>query len=364
VQVGGAGTSGLLQALPDSVSQVLPPPDPTILIHGTGFIYRNQAYQPLDLSAPTGTFRTGRATWVYVYQADTLWRYASTPARTAYAILSEARIAVSDVRSLDPGAADLRSNDLGADPNIQADSVDGATYSREGPASIAIAGGRGPEVYQAPALDLPDLPVQAIVRSWSQAGVDGTHPYGGPAEYRFDYNVLVTSPGPGRLAIDGIPIAAPATVYVGGRVSMSGGTLTLPQGIHFFVAGDLDANTSIQQETTSPETGGAAFGPPAAGNQFFVGGNVRSNGISGQGIHLLIGGAYTDYGISTRTGLLYVRGGPVTTIGQQDLVGLIVARNGGVVGPSLDLTFDPSVGEALDWLGLDFAARLLGPRGR
>ena len=74
----------------------------------------------------------------------------------------------------------------------------------------------------------------------------------------------------------------------------------------------------------------------------------------------MVGGDYTANGVSTRTGLLYLRGGSVTTNGQQDLVGLIVARNGAVEGSSLDLTFDPSVSDALDWLGLSFPARVHG----
>ncbi len=75
-QVRVPGSSGVLQALTDSASPVLPPPNPGTLLYGCGYNYRDQGYQTLDLTSPATTFRSGRATWVYVYQTDTAIRYS------------------------------------------------------------------------------------------------------------------------------------------------------------------------------------------------------------------------------------------------------------------------------------------------
>ncbi len=75
VRVSASG-SGVLQPLMDSVGQAVPPPNPGVLLYGSGFTYGNGGYQPTDLSVPTSTFQVSKAIWVYAHQADTLLHYA------------------------------------------------------------------------------------------------------------------------------------------------------------------------------------------------------------------------------------------------------------------------------------------------
>ena len=89
VQVPG----GSLQPLPASVSTLVPPPGPEVLLFGSAFPYGGQAYQVLDLSVPSGLFQPGRACWVYAWQAGTLLRHAPPAApRVRTTLLPEASV--------------------------------------------------------------------------------------------------------------------------------------------------------------------------------------------------------------------------------------------------------------------------------
>ena len=81
VQVRAPGAGSSLQPLAASVSSLLPPPGPEVLLFASGYTFSGQAYQVLDFSSPSGSFAVGRATWVYVHQDGTLLRFAppSTP---------------------------------------------------------------------------------------------------------------------------------------------------------------------------------------------------------------------------------------------------------------------------------------------
>lgn len=277
--------------------------------------------------------------------------------RFPYAIASDGEINVSDITSVIPGEGNVRSNMVGGSPNIEADSVDGMSFSRDGSGSIDISGNSGPEILDSPPIGLPNVPIADIVASQSTAGVAGAHPFGGPAAHQ------ITGSGPfditndgGVLVINGTRLEPmPTAVYIPGDVVVTGG-LDLPQGVHFFVRGNFRVNGGggIDQSGTAPS--------PAAGNPFppdsnfiFCTGAMRFNGAEGQNINLFAGTGIDQNGSSEYNGIMYVQNGPVTMSGTQDITGSIIARGGvtsDVDGQNADIKFDPSVFDRLDFLNL------------
>ncbi len=86
--VEGSGSASP-QPLTGSVSPVVPPPDPSVLLFSFGFEYRGQAYQSVDLSVPTDAFQVGQAVWVYVHQDGTAMYYPPGTPGTGYTVTSE-----------------------------------------------------------------------------------------------------------------------------------------------------------------------------------------------------------------------------------------------------------------------------------
>ncbi len=71
------------QTLPESVSQALPSPEgQSSMAYACGYLYEGQDYHPVDLSVGTGTFKVGRAMWVYVFRDGEVSMRFATPAPT------------------------------------------------------------------------------------------------------------------------------------------------------------------------------------------------------------------------------------------------------------------------------------------
>jgi hypothetical protein len=136
---------------------------------------------------------------------------AVTTNRFPYAVASDGVIDLSDVSSVIPGQGHLLSNNVGGNPNIQAGLVDGMSFSRDGVGSIRVSANSGPTNFNQPPVDLPDLPIQDMIASWSTAGIAGAHPYGGAADYQFSGDVTASTKKNGKLTVDGVEITAPAT---------------------------------------------------------------------------------------------------------------------------------------------------------
>lgn len=281
-----------------------------------------------------------------------------------YAIASDGTIEISDVRSLVPGHGNVRSNSTSgttSKPNIEGDSVDGMSFSRNGPGTIDISGSSGPQFFNEPPLGLPNIPIAEVVASQSTAGLSGSHPYGGPA------TLQVPGPGPhdvlnqadGSLEIGGVRIAPlPASVYVEGSVRQTGGgSVVIPQGIQLFVHGDLVSNGSLNQGTTPAPGGTSTAGLPTDQDYLFVTGDMTFNGAEGPSLNLLVGGNIRQNGTSNFTGLVYTQQGSVLFNGGGTLTGSVIARagvssTGNMDASNLDIVFDPRIFDRVRFLGM------------
>lgn len=259
-------------------------------------------------------------------------------------------VSVGSVTSTLPQQASLRSNALGGSPNVSAASVDGTSYSRDGSGSIAIPGPHGPEVVGAPEQPLPDVPVQDIVASWNPAAP--THPYGGPAGHVFTEALHEVTFVPLGVQVTGKPdpIQPPATVYFAGNLRITGAQ-DCRQGIHLFVAGDLEIVGKLTQDDGPPPSVGPD-GLPPTGNQVYVAGNMSSSSLEAHDMILMAGGSLETGANSHLRGVLYARGGGLVSGAHTSLAGLLLAPGGDVAAQGADLQFDPSVVDALDWLGI------------
>jgi len=316
---------------------------------------------------------------------------AVTTNRFPYAVASDGVIDVDDVSSVIPGQGHLLSNEVGGNPNIEAGLVDGMSFSRDGVGSIQISANSGPTNFNQPPVELPDLPVQDMIASWSTAGIAGAHPYGGAADYQFSSDVTASTKKNGKLTVDGVEITAPATIYVNGDLRVNGG-MDLLKGIHFFCTGDFTVNGALDQITMfepfpvalfhgrrsmptptpspSPEPSPGPFpGPAISPNSNFIlsGGQVKFNGGSSQSIHILCVDGIRQNGSSTMKGLFYVRSGNFDVNGSSQLTGVVITRSGSVTvdadveAKNTDVTYDPSVLSGLSALstGIQGRARTL-----
>lgn len=315
---------------------------------------------------------------------------AVTTNRFPYAVASDGVIDLSDVSSVIPGQGHLLSNNVGGNPNIQAGLVDGMSFSRDGVGSIQVSANSGPTNFNQPPVELPDLPIQDMIASWSTAGFSGAHPYGGAADYQFSGNVTASTKKNGGLTVDGVKITAPATIYVQGDLRVNGG-MDLLKGIHFFCTGDFTVNGALDQVTLaepfpvalfhgrrsmvsrkwvsptptpspspspspapspSPSPGPGPFPGPAISpdsNFILSGGQITFNGGSSQSIHILCVDGIRQNGSSTMKGLFYVRNGDFDVNGKSQLTGVVITRSGSVTvdgnveAKNTDVTYDPSV---------------------
>lgn len=312
--------------------------------------------------------------------------------RYPYAIASDGTIDIADVSSVFPGQGHVRSNFSGGSPNIAADLVDGMTFSVDGTGSIQVDNGSGPQMFNEPPVALPDVPIQGILASWSAAGLGGSHPYGGPAQWQYSSNVVATTDSSGNLDIGGDHITAPATIYVDGDFRINGGA-QVARGIHVFCTGDFVVNGSLQQLSLDhvrrvlasrgngngngngnggspspsvspsptpapspsptalpPSGGGPAVGPNT--NFIIAGDEIRFNGGSGQSLNLLAMNGIRQNGASVLRGFFYVRNGDFELNGSHSVTGVVITRSGAVQGDveagNANVTYDPAV---LDTLG-------------
>lgn len=303
--------------------------------------------------------------------------------RYPYAIASDGTIEIADVDSVIPGHGHVRSNFSGGSPNVEADVVDGMTFSRDGPGSIQVSAGSGPEVYDEPPIGLPDLPILDILASWSAAGLGGSHPYGGPAAWQYAGDVTASTDGSGNLDIGSDHIVPPATIYVDGDFRVDGGA-SIARGIHVFCTGDFRVNGALNQvglapgvlaagerrrlsrgpggspspaasPAASPSVAPSPGAGPAVGpetNFIVAGDDILFNGGSAQEIHLIAMGGIRQNGASTMRGFFYVRNGDFDLNGSHSVSGVVITRSGSVQGDveagNADVTYDPAV---LDSLG-------------
>lgn len=307
---------------------------------------------------------------------------AVTTNRFPYAVASDGKIEVDDVSSVIPGQGHLLSNKVGGNPNIKAGLVDGMSFSRDGVGSIQVSANSGPTNFNQPPVELPDLPIQDMIASWSTAGISGAHPYGGAADYQFSGSVTASTKKNGELTVDGVAITAPATIYVNGDVRVNGG-MDLLKGIHFFCTGDFEVNGALDQITMfepfpvalfhgrrslssrkwvsptptpspspSPSPSPGPFpGPAISPNSNFIlsGGQITFNGGSSQSMHLLSVTGIRQNGASTMKGIFYVRNGDFDVNGNSQLTGVVITRSGSVTvdgnveAKNTDVTYDPSV---------------------
>ncbi len=324
--------------------------------------------------------------------------------RYPYAIASDGVIEVSDVSSEIPGQGHLLSNKRGGNPNIDADLVDGMTFSRDGAGSIRVDSGSGPQNFDQPPVELPNLPLPEIIASWSTSGVVGAnpHPYGGPARYQYDRDVTASVSRDGEVTINGVDIEVPATVFVDGNFTINGSSL-YPKGLHVFCTGNFRVNGSLNQitmldqvlamdhtrrslasrkktntptpspspepepsptaspvpepsPTASPMPGPSPTASPMPGpslsqdtNFIVAGGSIRFNGGSFQSINLLSVDGILQNGSSVMHGIFYARNGDVRLNGNSDISGVVITRSGTVSvdgevdAGGTDVTYDPSV---------------------
>lgn len=268
-----------------------------------------------------------------------------------YAIASDGTIDISDVRSVAPGQGNVRSNNntgSTARPNIEADSVDGMTFSRNGPGTIDIDGAAGPELFNQPYVGLPNVNIASVV---AQQGADPGSIKIGPAGAPFDMENK-----PDGLYIGGRKIhPLPAVVYVDGGIRTSG-SVRLPQGLQLFVRGDVTINGSLDQETTPAPGGSSSAGLPSDKSFLFVTGDLTFNGATGPSLNLLTGGNIRQNGTSNFSGLVYAQDGTVLFNGGGTLTGSIIARagvsnDGRTDADNLDVVFNPRVFDGVRWLG-------------
>jgi len=315
--------------------------------------------------------------------------------RFPYAIASDGVVEVDDVSSLIPGQGHVLSNNVGGSPNIDAGLVDGITFSRDGSGSIRVDSGSGPQNYNQPKVELPNLPVQDIIASWSTAGVGGAHPYGGPADYQYGDDVKASVSRDGVITIDGVDIEAPATIFVDGEFRINGKS-DWPQGVHvfctegFLVNGALDQITMLdsilawdhtrrslasRKKTATPSpspepepdpspTPIPGPGPALSDDSNFIvsGGQIRFNGGTFQSINLLSVGGIRQNGASMMRGVFYAQNGNFEVNGNSQFQGVVITRSGTVSvegevdAGNTDVLYDPSVLSKLVALN----ARLLG----
>ncbi len=289
-----------------------------------------------------------------------------------YAISSDGTIDANNVTSLIPGQANIRSNNTtgtSSNPNVEVASVDGTVFSRNGSGTIKVTGASGPQLFDQDPITIPNIPITTVVQSQSTAGVGGAHPYGGPAA------IQIAKSGPAHsvsnnadgteLLIDGIVLGPrPVSVYVDGDVRFSGGgSLSLPQGVHLFVRGDVEVSGSLDQQSTPAPTGTSTSGLPADKNFLFCTGDLTFNGAQGQSLNLLVGETMLQHGTSNFSGLLYSQNGDVDFRGGGTLTGAIIAREGvsthggNTEVKNLNVIFNPAVLNTVSWLGFG----ILGP---
>lgn len=280
-----------------------------------------------------------------------------------YAVVADGVLKIGDVAAADGVLeANVRSNLEGGNPNINGDVVDGQSFSRDGPGSIRVDG-TGIRNYDEPPLPLPNLPISGIVDSFSEGGVRGQHPHGGPADYRFHGNVQAETDSAGHVAIEGETIAPDHTVYVKGDLLFSK-SATLASGIHFFVDGNIRVNGALTQLPPTGTTGEALRAPGqrfaaglSADNSFMVcTGRITLNGGSATSMHLLAEEEIRQNGSSDWRGLVYVQDGGLTMNGTQAFEGVAIARSGALRGDILagntDVLYDPNVIRELAGLNL------------
>lgn len=335
--------------------------------------------------------------------------------RYPYAIASDGIVNVADVSSLVEGQGHIRSNLVGGSPNIEAQVVDGMTFSRDGAGSIEVEEGSGPENYDQPPTPLPDIPIAEILASWSAAGVGGAHPWGGPAMYQFDNTVVATTDDAGHLDIGTTHIEPPATLYVEGHFLVNGGA-EVAKGIHIFCTGNFRVNGSLVQVALDPARRSLAArgkddnngngndhkpsptvtpsptatvepspspvatsspspspspspvgipspspspaGPAVSPSTNFVvsGDEIRFNGGSAQSINLLAMNGIRQNGASNLHGFFYVRNGDFDLNGSHLVTGVIITRSGSVQGDvkagNANVVYDPHALWALSGLEL------------
>lgn len=280
-----------------------------------------------------------------------------------YAIAADGTVQVEDVLSEgDFREAHVRSNMQGGSPNIAGGLVQGQTFSRDGEGSIQVEG-EGQRHWGEPDYPLPDLPLAEIVASYSAAGVEGLHPYGGPAPYQFEGDLTATTDDQGALILEGTRIPPGHCVYLRGNLTILGASPTLAAGLHLFVDGDLTVNGALRQVGV-PESNWErrTTYPLGSANGYMVStGVLRMNGGSALSLHLLAERGLVQNGSSTWRGFLYVRQGALVMNGRHAVQGVIVARSGlsrgDVAAGGVTLTHDPDVLREL--LGLNLS--LLGP---
>lgn len=280
-----------------------------------------------------------------------------------YAVTSDGKIEINHVTGPIPGQANVRSNSTTGtsyNPNVEAASVDGMVFSRDGPGTIKVTGSSGPQLFDQDPVTIPELPILQVVRSQSTAGVGGAHPYGGPATIQIPGGGFhdMGNDGSGNLVIDGVVLSPrPVSVYVDGNLRASGGgSITIPKGVHLFVRGDLTVGGSLNQDTDPPPSGSSTSGLPPDENFLFVTGDLRFNGAQGQGLHMLAGGDIRQNGTSSFAGLVYSQDGDIQVNGGGTLTGSIIAKagvsaSGDTDAKNLNVVFDPSVFDNLTWLG-------------
>ncbi|HXE71509.1 MAG TPA: hypothetical protein VNO81_02520 [Candidatus Nitrosotenuis sp.] len=286
-----------------------------------------------------------------------------------YAVATDGSVLVSDVTGVGNLMGNVRSNRTGGRPNVQADTVTGFVFSRDGEGSVRLNRGQGSPVYKVAPIPLPDVPIGDVVASQFNGGTqahvhtgpgDGAHPYGGPASIQVRASaVTIDSLSPNQITINGTRYNLEGTrvdVYLeatGGTVT-SPGSLDLPKGLNLFVKGNLRINGSLGQ--TEPRGSGGLQGTE---NFLWVTGSVRFNGGQGTDLNIFAGTGIEQNGSSNVTGILYVRNGNIEISGggsSNRYQGTVIARGGGLTGElearTVDFVYDPRVLVGLSRFGV------------
>jgi Tfp pilus assembly protein PilV len=334
-----------------------------------------------------------------------------------YAVATDGTILLADVSGVNGLAGNVRSNAVGGDPNIELDSVTGYVFTRDPYVSDTdpIDINRTPEgspVYNAPPVELPDIPIEDIVNSHSDAGTrahghtgsgDGAHEYGGPASIQVQAgSVNIDAVTPVSITINGTTYPLSGTtvdIYLedtGDGTVTTTGSLTLPKGLNLFIKGNLRVNGSLEQLTLAdphrrpllasrgPGGGGGGGGGgsplpapsaspspspspsvlPGTGltgtsTNIFATGTMRFNGGQSTSMNLFAGTGIDQNGSSTYKGIIYVRNGDFTLSGggtNSNITGIVIVRGGelgNLSGRTVNLTYDPSVIRGLSQFGFD-----------
>jgi len=261
-----------------------------------------------------------------------------------YAIAAQGDINVARVDTVGPDPA-LRSNDSTGTITIEAESLNGSAYSSRGYGSIAVTGEpKGRQNFDQPPITLPDVPIDTIIANYA---VNATH--------KFNGDQTGSSSSSGTLTIGGVVITPPPagqerTIYVNGDLRFIGG-LTVPRGVHFFVTGEFLVN------------GGGGFeqlpNNPAASHEdnFIFANTIRMNGGMAQNLYLFAEEGIDQNGSSEYFGVTYVRDGTVSMSGTSEIGGVVITRNGEMIAPNTDVTYDPRVLPPAERFGVQLMAQ-------